>query len=43
MLTPKYMRPLLATRRDAGTLSTSELRDQLQKVDAACGHWEAAP
>lgn len=43
LLTPNDMRSLLASWRDAGTLSTSELHDPLQEVDVACGCWEGAP
>lgn len=42
LLTPDFTRALLTAWRDAGSLSTSELYERLQEVDAACRR-EAAP
>lgn len=42
LLTPDYMRALLAAWRDGGSLSTTELHARLREVDAACGQGGAA-
>lgn len=42
LLTPDYMRALLAAWRDGGSLTTTELHARLREVDAACGQGEAA-
>ena len=42
LLTPDYMRALLAAWRDGGSLSASELHARLWEVNAACSPQEGA-
>ena len=43
LLTPDFMRAVLVTWHDAGSLTAGELRERLQEVDAACGQPQAVP
>jgi len=43
LLTPDFLRVLLTSWRDTGSLTTSEWRERLREVDAACGSHGAVP